>query len=114
VPIVRKRPLSSTARDLLIEHLDGQVVPFKRVGRLGGIKAYRLAVRNRVIKALVENGCLRWNRTVRPTCTQLTAKGRSELADLLAEYADVLMRAQYGKQALSADGDPPCETNHLV
>jgi hypothetical protein len=79
--------LSTTMRDVLIEHLDGAAVPIVR----------RPGDRDRVVKALILRGLLKVNsnQAKAPTHTLITEPGRAELAALLGEYADAIVRAKF-------------------
>ncbi len=88
--------LSSKMRDVLIDHLDGAAVPIIKISELSGLDASRAADRHLTTRALILRGFLKHNsnRAKAPTHTLITEAGRAELAALLGEYADAIVRAR--------------------
>ena len=89
--------LSTKMRDVLIDHLDGAAVPIIKISELSGLDASRAADRHLTTRALILRGFLKHNsnRAKAPTHTLITEAGRAELAALLGEYADALIRARF-------------------
>lgn len=82
-------------RDVLIEHIDGPVPVEVPTGPRGGHHAREVALRARTIRALINNRLLRGKTdSPRPTHTVITMAGRAELAEVLADWADALVRAR--------------------
>jgi hypothetical protein len=81
-----QRVLSSAGRDLLIDHVDGLSVP--RAGHVGTGKSRR----SNALRHLIDLGYLKFVGRAQ-SFTQITDAGRAELARLLAEYAEALVRA---------------------
>jgi hypothetical protein len=78
------RQLTSLQRDLLIDHIDGEVL-------LSMANRHLVQVRN----ALMRNGLLRGSspHTIRPRGTVLTERGRAAVGMILGDCADALVRA---------------------
>lgn len=76
------RRLTPNQRDLLIEHVDGEVDVVKS-------DHHQSIVRN----SLMQLGMLRGTEKVRPRFTVLTDRGRLALAMVLGQCADSLVRA---------------------
>ncbi len=83
--------ISAQMRDVLFAHLDGAVVRIPDPGECSGQKAKTAEADRRTTEALIARNLLR--KTSKPRHTVLTESGRVELAKLLAEYAEVLLRA---------------------
>lgn len=75
-------------RDILIEHMDGKKVDFRH--------AAPHSPRRRAIRVLLDRGHVSTEDRGSPDATTITEKGRRELANILADYADALLRAAYG------------------
>ena len=92
-------PFVAGLRNVLIEHMDGKIVPF---GALPHTQ------RRRLFGILVTGGYLRSVGNVfPPNATQITERGRGALSDLLADYADCLERAGYYDDAHDKSGVTP-------
>jgi len=86
-------------REVLIEHMDGKIVPFDALPH---------TTRRRTLGILVTGGYLRSVGNVfPPKATQITDRGRGALSDLLADYADCLERAGYYDDANDRSGHIP-------
>jgi len=84
------RQLSFAARELLIEHIDGEVFISIDIVMANG-------PRMSSIKNLVRIGLLRYYPPYgRPSKTVVTEEGRAVLSHVLANYADALVHAGYG------------------
>lgn len=83
--------LSKPQRDLLVEHVDGRMPVRQPV--IAGDK-YRV----RVTAVLARRRLLAYEgkTRARPTHTRITDDGRAVLAWVLADYAQALLRSQYG------------------
>ena len=80
------RNLRFIERDLLVEHVDGEMdVPVPVFVK------ERMTARN----SLIAKGLIRPDRPHRATKTIITEDGRQVLAVALAEYAEALLRAGY-------------------
>jgi hypothetical protein len=77
-----------TLRDILIEHLDGAAVDFRR--------AEPHSTRRRAIMVLLGRGLIEAEDRARPASTTITEKGRQEMCKLLADWADALLQVGYG------------------
>jgi hypothetical protein len=75
-------------RDILIEHLDGSKVDFRH--------ATPQSIRRRAIMVLLERRLIEGDDRAKPTWTVITYKGRRQLAKVLADYAEALIRAGNG------------------
>jgi hypothetical protein len=99
--------VSRSMRDVLIEHLDGKMV------HINAVVGYDAGRRKLVIGAALSRG---WIKTcgseVRPTHTQITDAGRTALAKILGEYADVLYRA--GFESLPPQSSMPTVIGAIV
>lgn len=78
------RRLTSFQRNLLIDHIDGEVDVVMNDAHLVG-------VRNSLIKVGLLRGAT--NNTIRPRATVLTERGRMAVGMILGDYADALVRA---------------------
>lgn len=83
--------ISPQMRDVLVAHLDGAVVRIPDPDECSGHKANIAQALRSTTMALVDRGFL--TKASRPRHTVITETGRFELAKLLAEYAEVLLRA---------------------
>jgi hypothetical protein len=83
-------------RDVLIEHIDGPV-PIIRGCNISGPNAKTIATRYKSVWALMDRGLLEKDRDFAPRFTIITDDGRTELAKALADWADALVRAGYGR-----------------
>lgn len=88
--------LSRGQRDILIDHLDGIPVPIIRASGLSGLDANAAARRMQQTFALVGCGMLKTNHgnKITSTHTTITDRGRAFLAEILADWADALVRAR--------------------
>ena len=75
--------MTKPMRDLLIEHMDRPVA-----------FAVRNSKRLKTTMALVERGWLRYDWTIRPRFTHITAPGREMLGAELANWVEALLRAE--------------------
>ena len=99
-------------RDVLMAHLDGAVVKIPDPESCSGMRAKIAQAMRSTTMALVDRGFLHkvpWN-----PYTVITEAGRFELAKLLAEYAEVLIRAAHHVEELRnlATGVP--QSNQLT
>lgn len=83
--------MSAAMRDILLQHIDGAEVPIIR--RQEGSRA-------KSFSCLVRLGLIKPTKFSHPTHTVITALGRIALRRVLAEYADVLVRAGYRVEEL--------------
>lgn len=88
---------SSRMRDLLIEHLDGVLVPVVRPGTLKGAEAIEAAHRFKTIESAVAHGWIVYDhgtngRKITSVATKITDKGRETIGQILAEWADAIDR----------------------
>ena len=96
--------ISSSMRDVLLEHIDGRGVEILSAGAAIGLDAVQYRNRAHTVSALMHRGLLKVGRPSLPdgsplyckaTYTFITDAGRAALAKLLAEYAETLIRAGY-------------------
>lgn len=78
--------LTRYQRDMMIDHIDGEVAVNVRDPRL-------VSVRNSLLKIGMLKGATSGPRALRPRATVLTERGRMALAMVLGNYADALVRA---------------------
>lgn len=89
-----KMNMTAPMRDLLIEHIDGPV-PLHKTSQndtLGQIRDRHL--RTRMIVACLDHGWLEFDTNCSPTTSIMTEKGKHALCAVLAEWADVLTKAE--------------------
>ncbi len=83
--------ISAQMRDVLFAHLDGAVVRIPDPNECSGHKAKIAEANRQTTDALIARNLIR--KASKPRHTVITETGRVELAKLLAEYAEVLLRA---------------------
>jgi hypothetical protein len=76
--------LARDLRDMLIEHMDGIMIPLSSIGPK--------TRRNRIFKLLVTKKLLRMVPTEMPRHSVITDEGWRQLGVMLADYADALLR----------------------
>ena len=92
--------ISASIRDMLIDHLDGRVVPVD------------VTIRGRAITlfACLERGFIRYDHPPSRYATVITTLGRAALAEALAEWAEALVRAGFD---LKVEPEPSLELAFL-
>ena len=82
--------ISNRMRDILIEHLDGPVAIVRSAPGLGK----KNALRAQAITAMIGRGLLKVDDpgTARPRFTLVTDHGREILCEVLADWAEALIR----------------------
>jgi hypothetical protein len=90
------KPITSSIRDVLIEHIDGKRPFVLRAKSKAFQDSHDAIVRAPSIMASLRNGYLRM--TGSPPFTVLTESGREVLARALADWADALSRAGFERR----------------
>jgi hypothetical protein len=90
--------LSTSLRDLLIEHIDGRPVPLRTYSRSTMMRSSSAPYQS--VAALIKRGYLeaRVGADGVPTETIITEKGRAALAAVLADMADAMRRIDAAAQ----------------
>jgi hypothetical protein len=95
-------------RDVLLAHLDGAVVKIPDPHECSGPASNIALSRRATTMALLDRGYL-CKAPSRFRCTVITEEGRSKLAELLAEYAEVLLRVRPYVAELTAPIQPAAQ-----
>ena len=103
---MRLSHLSTTIREVLIDHLDGAVC-YTLSSKVRGSVRRDLWRKKQVIKPLIDAGLLR--RDGDNYYTRMTAKGETALRVLIAEYADAMLRVAYRRGGM----DNPAPGTHI-
>ena len=93
--------ISATMRDILLQHVDGALVPIVQLTSIADpMERERAGLIHRSMAALVNRGFIqpvrpngKQTKVFRPTHTVITESGRVALRKVCAEYAEVLVRA---------------------
>jgi len=93
--------ISATMRDILLQHVDGALVPIIQLTSIADpMERERAGLIHRSMAALVNRGFIqpvrpngKQTKVFRPTHTVITESGRVALRKVCAEYAEVLVRA---------------------
>jgi hypothetical protein len=98
--------ISVRMRDVLIDHLDGKKVRIKNehAASLRGIEATEWERRQRSTDSLERRGFV--EKVDRDRYTQITGNGREALAELLADYAEVLVAIALSKEECAVPRTP--------
>lgn len=80
------------ARNVLVDHMDGTAVRYTVPHTAQGAVRKALWAKKTSQLGLVQKGFLQWQGS---QYTVITQKGRAELAKILADYAEVLVKAGY-------------------
>lgn len=95
--MARMLSISHWKRDVLIEHMDGRRVPVMTAASFTGQEAITASRRLVTLNSLLRLGYLSTGNQIKPRYTVITDRGRAVLAKVLAEYAEILHRAEIAK-----------------
>ena len=85
-----KNYLSPPMRDILLEHVDGRLIPIIRPWSIKDkVEAERASHLMKSQTALLARGLIRSHGRGKPTHTVITESGRVALRSVLAEYAEL-------------------------
>jgi hypothetical protein len=102
--------ISTSMRDVLIDHMDGKGVEPIRVDTSGdGLRTRELLNRSASTNALLARGLISFDERTRSKTTYITDAGRKVLAKALGDWADACVRAGYDPLHLSGPPKPRSE-----